>query len=999
MPGTGVVKCPQCGLVTFDNLPQCPRCKESFALVRPLASASVDGARHVLRDDPEVRLRLRDRLHRARLDRRKQNENPLAAGTDPDAPDWFAPEEGADSDSAEPGVAVASATSRRSKEAEIVNSSDLSHDEDARGGTTTADVEEETGIIEASREPDDDAEPDFDGEIPGFADWREELRERLKRIRAKREQERLAAEAAEAAESTPEATEADPKEPAAAESAAATEAADASPAGALAAETTEGSIAEAAAGEAETTVEDTAAATAEADAVAGGADSVVEVASESATGRAIEAPDVVSATDQAVDEPDETVDATIIVGARSGTEEESEPDDEIATLPLSTADEEAKAGEAAESSDSSSEPDDVATLDEDEANVAEAWPPADEDDDELSAAAALTDTEEAPAGKKRSWLTRASEFRSRFGRKATPEPVADTAPSLGIAASAGGPETGAETESSPQGTATTAGDLIAQIVDGASTEHSLAEAITDARPESTGSADNTSDEDVASAGLPAAVLEIDDAIDLTHEQVSDAAVDFELEGPTDGEAVAAASTEADETTDDPALEDAAVETVEDLVLGVEGALTDEGTDENAAAAEAPTDAAEETAEAVEDPTATTQETAEAAEVTAADDEEGASTDAHSDEEEVASTDADSEEEGVASADADGEEEGVASADADGKEDVAREVEGLAAREDSGDADLSADPEEAGETVSEGPRPTFSWGAEPGEVLPETDLEATVPTAAALAAEAYDARRRDALGEEEPPAGEDERAAASVVGGADTDDLEADDAEADDAEAGDAEAGDVEAGDVEPEDVEADEEEAVAALADEDAVPELDFEAETVQEAGPLDLEVPAAAKEADRDFQWDADAPAEQPKTASSSGPLGERAAAALCDLLVLTAIGAALVGAAASGTGLPFRQVLADNAFLLFVTWSIFAVGYSVFLVGACGQTIGRMVMRLRVVGDEQFSVGFDRAAIRLAAWVVSALPLLAGMLPALRDPQLRGLHDRLSRTRVVKA
>jgi uncharacterized RDD family membrane protein YckC len=62
-------------------------------------------------------------------------------------------------------------------------------------------------------------------------------------------------------------------------------------------------------------------------------------------------------------------------------------------------------------------------------------------------------------------------------------------------------------------------------------------------------------------------------------------------------------------------------------------------------------------------------------------------------------------------------------------------------------------------------------------------------------------------------------------------------------------------------------------------------------------------------------------------------------------------------------------------------------------------MVMRLRVVGNDQFSVGFSRAAFRLSAWVISALPMLAGMLPALRDPERRGLHDRLSRTRVVKA
>ena len=119
----------------------------------------------------------------------------------------------------------------------------------------------------------------------------------------------------------------------------------------------------------------------------------------------------------------------------------------------------------------------------------------------------------------------------------------------------------------------------------------------------------------------------------------------------------------------------------------------------------------------------------------------------------------------------------------------------------------------------------------------------------------------------------------------------------------------------------------------------------------------------------------------------------------MLTAIGSARVGAASSGTGLPFRQILFEEALGLGIAWSIFVIGYSVFFVGSCGQTIGRMVMRLRVVGTDQFSVGFGRAAIRLAAWLVSALPLLAGMLPAIRDPQRRGLHDRLSRTRVVKA
>ena len=152
---------------------------------------------------------------------------------------------------------------------------------------------------------------------------------------------------------------------------------------------------------------------------------------------------------------------------------------------------------------------------------------------------------------------------------------------------------------------------------------------------------------------------------------------------------------------------------------------------------------------------------------------------------------------------------------------------------------------------------------------------------------------------------------------------------------------------------------------------------------------------------WDADAigPALDQKSRSSAGPLGERAAAAVCDMMVLLAIGGTLVSSAASVTGATLNQILSDAALPLAGAWSIFAIGYSVFFVGSCGQTIGRMVMRLRVVRADEFSVGFKVAALRLAAWVVVIATLGLGLLPAIKDRQNRTLHDRLSKTRVVKA
>ena len=85
-------------------------------------------------------------------------------------------------------AATAPANGGHSKEAPIVHSDDLSADDDVRGGATTADAETNIEITDAEPLAIDD-EPQFDGDIPGFTDWREELRERLKRIRARRDEE------------------------------------------------------------------------------------------------------------------------------------------------------------------------------------------------------------------------------------------------------------------------------------------------------------------------------------------------------------------------------------------------------------------------------------------------------------------------------------------------------------------------------------------------------------------------------------------------------------------------------------------------------------------------------------------------------------------------------------------------------------------------------------------------------------------------------------------
>jgi len=84
--------------------------------------------------------------------------------------------------------------------------------------------------------------------------------------------------------------------------------------------------------------------------------------------------------------------------------------------------------------------------------------------------------------------------------------------------------------------------------------------------------------------------------------------------------------------------------------------------------------------------------------------------------------------------------------------------------------------------------------------------------------------------------------------------------------------------------------------------------------------------------------------------------------------------------------------AFLVLLKLSYFGA-----FTAACGQTIGKMAARIRVVSDDA-PLDPARAVRRTLMSAVSLLAFGAGFIPALLDPDHRALHDRVSRTRVVE-
>jgi uncharacterized RDD family membrane protein YckC len=133
------------------------------------------------------------------------------------------------------------------------------------------------------------------------------------------------------------------------------------------------------------------------------------------------------------------------------------------------------------------------------------------------------------------------------------------------------------------------------------------------------------------------------------------------------------------------------------------------------------------------------------------------------------------------------------------------------------------------------------------------------------------------------------------------------------------------------------------------------------------------------------------------------RVLAATLDLALLAAIDAGVLYSTLRLVGLEFAEA-AQVPVVPFVAFlALLNGGYMAVFTAAGGQSIGKMVMGIKVVTIDE-SRGSDRvplgqAVLRAAGYLVSALPAGLGFLPALFGPERRAVHDRLAHTRVVKA
>jgi uncharacterized RDD family membrane protein YckC len=159
-----------------------------------------------------------------------------------------------------------------------------------------------------------------------------------------------------------------------------------------------------------------------------------------------------------------------------------------------------------------------------------------------------------------------------------------------------------------------------------------------------------------------------------------------------------------------------------------------------------------------------------------------------------------------------------------------------------------------------------------------------------------------------------------------------------------------------------------------------------------------------------ASAARQAPRTASPSrparrgvrgdaAPLGRRAIAGLADLALMASLDVLVVALTLRLTGLEWSAVGELPLLPLAGFFAILNGGYLVGFVTAAGQTLGKMLTGVRVVGEATQRVPLGAAVVRAAAFGVSLLPAGLGLVPVLLSADGRALHDRLSGTRVTRA
>jgi len=140
--------------------------------------------------------------------------------------------------------------------------------------------------------------------------------------------------------------------------------------------------------------------------------------------------------------------------------------------------------------------------------------------------------------------------------------------------------------------------------------------------------------------------------------------------------------------------------------------------------------------------------------------------------------------------------------------------------------------------------------------------------------------------------------------------------------------------------------------------------------------------------------------TLGTSAGFGRRFAALVYDLLLIAALLVVYTSAVVLARGGAVTRSDAGVWWYAYCAGEITVIGcYYLINWMRSGQTLGMRAWRLRAVDDSGRALKLTPAMLRLAWGALAWAPAALGVLWLYFDPEHLALHDRLSRTRVVRS
>jgi uncharacterized RDD family membrane protein YckC len=104
----------------------------------------------------------------------------------------------------------------------------------------------------------------------------------------------------------------------------------------------------------------------------------------------------------------------------------------------------------------------------------------------------------------------------------------------------------------------------------------------------------------------------------------------------------------------------------------------------------------------------------------------------------------------------------------------------------------------------------------------------------------------------------------------------------------------------------------------------------------------------------------------------------------------------AANPTNPDLSAILGKMAMTM-VFSTILSVAYYTFFHGWKGATLGKMILKIRVVKADGEPISYVQAFVRYLGYMLSSIILCIGFIMAIFDSEKRSLHDRIAGTRVI--